>query len=141
MDKLVIKQGSFIQQTQYFIPDSRSGGNQCFSGPNWFLPDLSIGPACLRISENDNNMADKKIEIITLHWINSMIRNNQCILTTQNGGMNKKIVQQIIPYSHTPMFHDCTITNVNITINKTLSLENFQRHGATSRFCLHVVNI
>jgi hypothetical protein len=29
MDKLEIKQGSFIQQTQYFIPDSRSGGNQC----------------------------------------------------------------------------------------------------------------
>jgi hypothetical protein len=25
MDKLEIKQGSFIQQTQYFIPDSRSG--------------------------------------------------------------------------------------------------------------------
>ena len=31
MDKLEIKQGSFIQQAQYFIPDSRSGGNQCFS--------------------------------------------------------------------------------------------------------------
>jgi hypothetical protein len=30
MNKLEIKQGSFIQQTQYFIPDSRSGGNQCF---------------------------------------------------------------------------------------------------------------
>ena len=30
MNKLEIKQGSFIQQIQYFIPDSRSGGNQCF---------------------------------------------------------------------------------------------------------------
>jgi hypothetical protein len=29
MDKLETKQGSFIQQTQYLIPDSRSGGNQC----------------------------------------------------------------------------------------------------------------
>jgi hypothetical protein len=52
MDKLEIKQGSFIQQTQYFIPDSRSGGNQCFSRPNWVLPDLSVGPACLGISES-----------------------------------------------------------------------------------------
>jgi hypothetical protein len=25
-------------------------GHQCFSGPNWFLPDLFVGPACLRIS-------------------------------------------------------------------------------------------
>jgi hypothetical protein len=41
MDKLEIKQGSFIQQTQYFIVDSRSVENQCFSGLNWFLPDLS----------------------------------------------------------------------------------------------------
>jgi hypothetical protein len=32
MDKLEIKQGSSIQHTQYFIPDSRSGRNQCFSG-------------------------------------------------------------------------------------------------------------
>ena len=34
MDKLKIKQGSFIQQTQYFIPDSLSdnlsGGNPMF---------------------------------------------------------------------------------------------------------------
>jgi hypothetical protein len=50
MDKLEIKQGSFIQQTQYFILDSRFSGNQCFSGPNWFLPDMSIRPACLGIS-------------------------------------------------------------------------------------------
>jgi hypothetical protein len=50
MDKLEIKQGSFVQQTQYFIPDSQSGGNQCSSGPNGFLPDLSVGPACLKIS-------------------------------------------------------------------------------------------
>ena len=50
MDKLEIKQGSFIQQTQYFIPDSRSGGNQCFSGPNRFLPDLPVRSACLGIS-------------------------------------------------------------------------------------------
>jgi len=50
MDKLEIKQGSFIQQTQYFIPDSRSDENQCFSEPNWFLPDLYVGPACLGIS-------------------------------------------------------------------------------------------
>ena len=29
----------------------RWNGNQCFSGPNWFLPDLSLGPACLGISD------------------------------------------------------------------------------------------
>jgi hypothetical protein len=34
-----------------FVPDSRSGGNQYFFGPNWLLPDFSIGPACLGISE------------------------------------------------------------------------------------------
>ena len=38
--QIEIKQGSFIQLTQYFIPDSR------FSGPNWFLLDLSVGPTC-----------------------------------------------------------------------------------------------
>ena len=32
------------------IPDSWSGGNQFFSGPNWFLTDLSDGPTCLGIS-------------------------------------------------------------------------------------------
>ena len=32
------QKSSFKQQTQYFIQDSRSGGNQCFSGPNSFLP-------------------------------------------------------------------------------------------------------
>jgi hypothetical protein len=53
MDKLEIKQGSFIQQTQYFIPDSRSGGMETnvFPDRNWFLPDLSLGPACLGISD------------------------------------------------------------------------------------------
>jgi hypothetical protein len=44
------QKGSFTQQTQYFIHDSRSGRNQCFSVLNWFLPDLSLGPACLGIS-------------------------------------------------------------------------------------------
>jgi hypothetical protein len=48
------QKGSFIQQTQYFIQDSRSSGNQCFSGPNWFLPNLSVGPACLGISGRSN---------------------------------------------------------------------------------------
>jgi hypothetical protein len=28
-----------------------SGGNKCFSGPNRFLPDLSVGLACLGISD------------------------------------------------------------------------------------------
>jgi hypothetical protein len=26
------------------------GSSQFFSGPNWFLPDLAVGPACLGIS-------------------------------------------------------------------------------------------
>jgi hypothetical protein len=34
MDKLGDQKGSFIQQTQYFKQDSRSGGKHCFSGPN-----------------------------------------------------------------------------------------------------------
>ena len=41
MDILEIKQGSFMQRTQYFIPDSQYGGNQCFSGPidfYWICP-------------------------------------------------------------------------------------------------------
>ena len=32
------------------MPDIRSGGNECFSGPNRFLPDLSVVPTCLGIS-------------------------------------------------------------------------------------------
>ena len=41
---------------------------------------------------------------ITLHWINGIIRNNKCIFykiksccNTQNGCMNKNILQQLIP--------------------------------------------
>ena len=56
-------------------------------------------------------------------------------ITTDNSVTNTRSIQQ------TPMFHGCTITNVNITINKTLSLENVRRHGAAPRFCLYVVNI
>jgi len=36
------------------IPDIRSSRNECFSGPNRFLPDLSVGPTCLGISLKRN---------------------------------------------------------------------------------------
>jgi hypothetical protein len=65
MDKLENKQGSFIQQFQYFILDSRSGGNQCFSGPNWFLPDLSVRSTCLGISVKDVQLSMQSVPIIT----------------------------------------------------------------------------
>jgi hypothetical protein len=39
------------------IPDIRSDGNKCFSGPNRFLPDLSVGLACLGISDVHANNA------------------------------------------------------------------------------------
>jgi hypothetical protein len=41
MDKLEIKRALLYNKPS--ILDSRSGGNQCFSGPNLFLPDLSVG--------------------------------------------------------------------------------------------------
>ena len=55
-------------------------------------------------------------------------------MTTVNAVTNTSSIQQ------TPaprLYH----TVMNITLSKTLSLENFRRHGATPRFCLHVVNI
>ena len=100
-------------------------------------------------SPKNVNMDDKQI---TLHWIKSIIRNNKCIftklnavfilktavwkknITTDNSVTNTSSIQQ------TPaprLYH----TVMNITLSKTLSLENFRRHGATPRFCLHVVNI
>ena len=51
-------------------------------------------------------------------------------ITKVNSVTNTSSIQQ------THMFHGCTIQ-----INKTLSLENFRRRGATRRFYLHVVNI
>ena len=55
-------------------------------------------------------------------------------ITTDNSVTNTWSIQQ------TPaprLYH----TVMNITLRKTLSLEDFRRHGATPRFCLHVVNI
>ena len=49
MDKLEIKRALLYNKPS--ILDSQPGGNQCFSGPNKFLPDLSVGPACLGISD------------------------------------------------------------------------------------------
>jgi hypothetical protein len=46
MDELGIKQGSFIQQTQYFIPDSRSGGMET----NVFWTELIFTGFVLRTS-------------------------------------------------------------------------------------------
>ena len=90
---------------------------------------------------------------ITLHWIKSIIWNTKCIfpklnavlilktavwttknITTDNSVTNTWSIQQ------TPIFHGCTITRWTSQF-KMLSLENFWRHGATPRFCLHVVNI
>ena len=56
--------------------------------------------------------------------------------------MNKKILQRLIPSQIPDRFSKllCS-TAVPEQINKTMRLENFQRHGATPRFYLHVVNI
>ena len=56
--------------------------------------------------------------------------------------MNKKILQRLIPSQIPERFSKllCS-TAVPSQINKTLSLENFRRHGATPRFYLYVVNI
>ena len=66
---------------------------------------------------------------------------------TQNGCMNKK------KYYNRQFCHKYLIDSansyvprlyhnmLNTTINKTLSLENFRRHGATPRLYLHVANI
>ena len=56
--------------------------------------------------------------------------------------MNKKLLQRLIPSQIPDRFGKllCS-TAVPQQINKTLSLENFRRHGATPRFYLHVVNI
>ena len=127
----------------------------CYTTFHWF-----INHECQHIfgkqmgyifqSPKKDNMADK---IETLQWINSIIRNNKCILiklnavfilktavwtkhiTTDNSATNTWSIQQ------TPMFHGCTIANLTITINKTLSLENIWRHGAIPRFCVYVFNI
>ena len=66
----------------------------------------------------------------------------KCCVYTQNGCMNKKILQRLIPSQIPDRFSKllCS-TAVPYQINKTLSLENFRRHGATPRFSLHDVNI
>ena len=66
----------------------------------------------------------------------------KCCFHTQTGCMNKQILQQLIPSQTPDRFSKllCS-TAVPLQINKTLSLENFRRHGATPRFYLHVVNI
>ena len=89
------------------------------------------------------------IKIFTLHWINSIIRNKKCSFTKLNAvfifktaAWTKKIIQRFIPSQIPDRFSKllCS-TAVPSHINKTLSLENFRRHGATPRFYLHVVYI
>ena len=103
-------------------------------------------------SPKNDNMDDKKI---TLHWINSIIRNIKCIFTKLNAVFilktavwTKKILQQTILSQIPDRFSKLLCSTavplynaMNTTINKTLSLENFRRHGATPRLYLHAVNI
>ena len=48
----------------------------------------------------------------------------KCCLYTQDGGMNKKYITKINcatnarSIQQTPIFHGCTLTNLNITIKK-----------------------
>ena len=81
-----------------------------------------------------------KIEIIILHWINCIIRNNMYFYYIKCCFYPQKITHKYqieSANSYVPrLYHNI----LNITINKTLSLENFRRHGATPRFCWHVAN-
>ena len=66
----------------------------------------------------------------------------KCCFYTQTAAWAKNILQRLIPSQIPDRFSKllCS-TAVPLQINKTLSLENFRRHGATPRFYLHVVNI
>jgi hypothetical protein len=86
--------------------------------------------SCMRCLMKENTCT--KFLIQHNFWINSIIRNNKCIFTKLNA---------VCILENDPISHGCTIANVNITINKTLSLENFRRNGVTPRFCSHIVNI
>ena len=96
-------------------------------------------------SHKNVNMDDQKK--ITLHWINSIIRNNKCIFTKLNAVFILKTaiwIQKDITtvksitntwlIQQTPMFHGYTIANVNFTTNKTLSLETFDVMGPHQGF-------
>jgi hypothetical protein len=60
-----------------------------------------------------------KIEVITLHWINSIIRNNKCIFTRLNAVFILKTYNFICS-----KFYKLYKYNINISHNKTMGLRN-----------------
>jgi hypothetical protein len=80
----------------------------------YFVTHIFIGSSALNVSIYSENRRgiyfspQKRLkhgqQNTTLHWINGIIRNNKCIFTklnavfnNQNGCMNKKILQRLIP--------------------------------------------
>ena len=75
------QKGSFTQQTQYFIQDSRSGGNQCF------LPTGMFGNLWLLLTHKPVNLLT--CDILEVHgrfywpgpsglWLHSKTADSQC---------------------------------------------------------------
>jgi hypothetical protein len=118
----------------------------------FFNCDLKFNHRAFFVNLNDTyNVGNYVIKVtwwlnklITLHWISGIIRNNKCIFTklnavfnTQNGCMNKKILQRLIPSQIPDRFSKLLCSTVKICVASYFMYGGVSHEG---KYCTKFLN-